>query len=157
VQATPRGFDLEKNVSKGANDVFPFPPQLVFLSSGAALGNMIAPGLASAEQPDADGVDWSQSGLVTGRVKPLKHESIPDFLSAAQIAPHHTAHYGGALRGYLAADTRLEEVAQAGGPIDAAVFGALKRTINSRGNSVVLHEMYFDGLASQSPSPAAEV
>lgn len=34
--------------------------------------------------------------MVTGKPKPLKHKSIPGFLSAGQIAPHHTAHYGGA-------------------------------------------------------------
>ncbi len=128
----------------------------VFVSSGAALGNMIAPGLASADEPDGQGIDFSQSGLVTGKPRPLKHKSIAGFLSAEQIAPHHTAHYGGALKGYLAADARLDKRVVSGESIDAAAFGALKRTVNSKGNSVVLHEMYFDGIAPQSPAPAAD-
>src|SRR5688572_15421294 len=41
--------------------------------------------------------------------------------------------------------------------VDPAAFGHLKRTINSRGNSVVLHEMYFDGLSLKEADPAAEL
>ena len=125
----------------------------VFLSSGAAVGNMVVPGLAAAaERPG--GLDFSQSGLVTGKPKALKHTSIPGFLSAKQIAPHHTAHYGGALRGYSAADSKVEESIRSGKPLGPAEHGALKRAINSKGNSVVLHEMYFDGLAPKAPDPA---
>jgi Fe-Mn family superoxide dismutase len=129
----------------------------LFASSGAAAGTLFVPGLASCEQAGILQETLSQSGLVTGQAKPLKHTSIPGFLSAAQIAPHHSAHYGGALRGYLAADKRLEDGLKAGSPPDAAAFGALKRTVNSRGNSVILHEMYFDGLAPQAVRPAEDV
>lgn len=129
----------------------------VFLSSGAALGNMVVSGLASAEDDHAHGLDFSHSGLVTGKPKPLKHKSIPGFLSAEQIAPHHTAHYGGALRGYGAADARIEEAVKSGQALDPAGYGALKRAVNSKGNSVVLHEMYFDGLAPKAPDPAAAI
>jgi superoxide dismutase, Fe-Mn family len=94
---------------------------------------------------------------VTGQPKPLKHESIPGFLSAEQIAPHHTAHYGGALKGYAAADAQIEESVKSGEKFDAAAYGALKRAINSKGNSVVLHEMYFDGLTPQGGNPAEDV
>jgi len=127
----------------------------VFLSSGAAIGNMVVPGLANAaEDNHAHGLDFSHSGLVTGKPKPLKHKSIPGFLSAEQIAPHHTAHYGGALRGYAAADAKIEASIKSGEAIDSAAYGALKRAVNSKGNSVVLHEMYFDGLAPKAPDPA---
>ena len=130
----------------------------VFLSSGAALGNMVVSGVASAaEDEQSDSLDFSHSGLVTGEPKPLKHNSIPGFLSAEQIAPHHTAHYGGALRGYLSADARVEAAIKSGEALDGAAYGALKRTINSKGNSVVLHEMYFDGMAPEAPDPVAEV
>ncbi len=130
----------------------------VFLSSGAALGNMVVSGVASAVEDDhSDGLDFSHSGLVTGEPKPLKHNSIPGFLSAEQIAPHHTAHYGGALRGYLSADATVEAAIKSGEALDGAAYGALKRTINSKGNSVVLHEMYFDGMTAKAPDPAAEV
>ncbi|MEX1098027.1 MAG: hypothetical protein WED34_18435, partial [Planctomycetales bacterium] len=64
----------------------------LFASSGAAAGALLVPGLAAAE--DDPKPDFSGSGLVTGKLKPLKQQSIPGFLSAAQIAPHHTAHYG---------------------------------------------------------------
>jgi len=129
----------------------------VFLSSGAALGNMVVSGIASAAEDDHHhGLDFPHSGLVTGKPKPLKHKSIPGFLSAEQIAPHHTAHYGGALRGYSAADAKVEASIKSGESLGDA-YGALKRAINSKGNSVVLHEMYFDGMALKAPDPAADV
>lgn len=127
----------------------------LFASSGAAAGALIVPGLAEAEEPGQP--DYSKSGLVTGQLKPLKHKEIPGFLSAAQIAPHHTAHYGGALKAVVAADSKLEEATKSGIAPDPAAFAHLKRTINSRGNSVVLHEFYFDGLAQKPVDPAANL
>ena len=130
----------------------------VFLSTGAVIGNMVVSGVASAAEDDhSHGLDFSHSGLVTGKPKPLKHKSIPGFLSAEQIAPHHTAHYGGALKGYSAADAKVEASIKSGEALDGAAFGALKRAINSKGNSVVLHEMYFDGMAPKAADPAADV
>ena len=130
----------------------------VFLSSGAAMGNVVVSGTASAAEVDhSHGLDFSHSGLVTGKPKPLKHKSIPGFLSAQQIAPHHTAHYGGALKGYSAADAKVEASIKSGEALDGAAYGALKRAINSKGNSVVLHEMYFDGMALKAPDPSADV
>ena len=128
----------------------------VFASSGAVAGNFLTAGLAEAAE-DGAGIDFSHSGLVTGRPKPLKHAAIPGFLSAEQIAPHHTAHYGGALKGYSAADARLEASVQSSEPVDTSAFATLKRDINSKGNSVVLHEFYFDGLAPKSPDPVVAV
>lgn len=127
----------------------------LFASSGAAAGTLVVPGVLDAAESGTP--DFSQSGLVTGQPKPLKHSEIPGFLSAEQIAPHHTAHYGGALKGYAAADAKIEESVQAGEPLDPAAYGALKRAVNSKGNSVVLHEMYFDGLVPNPPDPAADV
>lgn len=129
----------------------------LFASSGAAAGSFAVPGLAdAAEEPAA--FDFSQSGLVAGRPKALRNIEIPGFLSAQQMAPHHTAHYGGALKAVVSADARLEEMAKAGrGKADAAAYAHLKRLINSRGNSVVLHEFYFDGLTPQETDPAASL
>ena len=129
----------------------------VFLSTGAVLGNMVVPGLAAADDEHSSQLDFSNSGLVTGQPKPLKHTSIPGFLSAQQIAPHHTAHYGGALKGYTAADAEIEESVKTGRQLDPAAYGALKRAVNSKGNSVLLHELYFDGLAPKAPDPAANI
>jgi Fe-Mn family superoxide dismutase len=123
----------------------------LFTSSGAAAGAFLVPGLLEAAESDP--LDFSHSGLVTGQPKPLKHKEIPDFLSAAQIAPHHTAHYGGALKAMVAADSKLEESTKSGTAVDPAAFAQLKRTINSRGNSVVLHEFYFDGLSPNAVDP----
>ena len=127
----------------------------LFASSGAAAGALAVPGLLEAAESGP--MDFSQSGLVTGQPKPLKHKEIPGFLSAAQIAPHHTAHYGGALKAVVAADTKLEESAKSGAPADPAAFAHLKRLVNSRGNSVVLHEFYFDGLSPKAVDPHQNV
>ncbi len=127
----------------------------LFASSGAAAGSFVVPGLTEAAVQQAN--DFSKSGLVTGSLKSLRHKSIPGFLSAEQIAPHHTAHYGGALKGYSAADEKIEKSIKDGKPLDAAAFGALKRAVNSKGNSVVLHEMYFDGIVPKAPDPAKDV
>ena len=70
----------------------------VLLSSGAVAGNMMVSGIAAANAAEDQHIDFSRSGLITGKPKPLKHKAIPGFLSAEQIAPHYTAHYGGALR-----------------------------------------------------------
>ncbi|MDA7978038.1 MAG: Fe-Mn family superoxide dismutase [Pirellulales bacterium] len=130
----------------------------VFLSSGAAVGNFLASGVAEAGTGDnKQEQGFTESGLVTGQPKPLKHVEIPGFLSAEQIAPHHTAHYGGALKGYNAADARIEEAVKGNEAVDPAAYGALKRAVNSKGNSVILHELYFDGLARESPDPAADI
>ena len=127
----------------------------MFVSSGAAAGTMLISGLSEAEA--AEGIGFSASGLVTGKPKPLRHKSIPGFLSAAQITPHHTAHYGGALRGYTGLDAKLEESIKSGRAIDANAYGAMQRARQSKGNSVVLHELYFDGLALKLPDPEADV
>ena len=126
----------------------------LFMSSGAAAGTMLIPGLADAAE---DKPQFTHSGLVTGKPKPLRYISIPGFLSAEQIAPHHTAHYGGALRGYSAADSKLEESIKTGTAIDASAYGAMQRARQSKGNSVILHELYFDALAPKSPDPKEDV
>src|SRR5882757_1206065 len=122
-----------------------------FASSGAAAGSMLVPGLLSAAEGET--LDFAHSGLATGNLKPLKLKEIPGFLSAQQIAPHHTAHYGGALKTFTSIDARFEESFQKGAAIDPMAFETMQRQKSSRGNSVILHEMYFDGLALKSPDP----
>ena len=128
--------------------------QFFFASSGATAGSLLVPGLAAAEE---DRLDFSNSGLTTGKPKPLKLKEVPGFLSAEQIAPHHTAHYGGALKTFVGIDAKFEESFQKGTAIDPAAFETMQRQKSSRGNSVILHEMYFDGLALKAPDPAEEV
>lgn len=126
----------------------------LFVSSGVAAGSMLIEGIAEGDEAAVPA--FAESGLVTGTPKSLKHKEIPGFLSAAQIAPHHTAHYGGALKAVVAADAKLEEATKSGTAVDPAAFAHLKRTINSRGNSVILHEYYFDGLAPNPIEPSLE-
>jgi Fe-Mn family superoxide dismutase len=124
-----------------------------FASSGAAAGSFAVPGLSEA----ADALDYSQSGLVTGSLKPLKHKAVPGFLTAEQIAPHHTAHYGGALKAFVSIDAKFEDSFQKGTALDPQAFETMQRQKSSRGNSVILHEMYFDGLALQGNDPVQDV
>ena len=126
-----------------------------FASSGATAGSLLVPGLLGAAEGEK--LDFSHSGLATGNPKPLKHKEIPGFLSAQQIAPHHTAHYGGALKAFVGIDAKFEESFQKGTTIDPAAFETMQRQKSSRGNSVILHEMYFDGLALKAPDPHEDV
>lgn len=126
----------------------------LFASSGAAAGSLLVSGLADAAD---DHEHFAHSGLVTGQPKPLRHTAIPGFLSAEQIAPHHTAHYGGALKGYSAADAKLDESIKSATSIDSDAYSAITRARQSKGNSVILHELYFDGLAPKAPDPKADV
>ena len=126
----------------------------LFASSGAAAGALVSAGLAEAGDDNRPA-----SGLITGLPKPLRYKSIPGFLSAEQISPHYLAHYGGALRGYTKADVELQTSITDGRAIDPDAYGAIQRARSSKGNSVLLHELYFDGLAPQAgdPGPGARV
>jgi len=126
----------------------------LFASSGAAVGSLLVPGFADGQD---DKSPFAGSGLVTGNLKPLRHKEVPGFLSAAQIAPHHSAHYGGALKTFVSIDEKFEESFNQGKPVDAAAYETMQRQKSSRGNSVILHELYFDGLALKAPDPVEDV
>jgi Fe-Mn family superoxide dismutase len=122
-----------------------------FASSGATVGSILVPGLTLAQGSESS--PYSDSGLITGTPKQLRFNEVPGFLSTAQITPHHTAHYGGALKAFTGVEKTLEESYAGGTGIDPAAFETLKRLQSSRGNSVILHEYYFDGLALKSGTP----
>jgi superoxide dismutase, Fe-Mn family len=124
----------------------------LFTSSGAIAGSFVAAGLPEAA---ASSTQAPASGLVSGAPKPLRHVEIPGFLSAAQISPHHTAHYGGALTAFKGVEAEYEAALAAGTPIDTARFERLRQLQSSRGNSVILHELYFDGLERSAVTPGA--
>ncbi len=126
--------------------------QFLFTSSAAAAGTFAVSGFADDEKKEA-----SQSGLATGQPKPLRYKAIPGFLSAEQIAPHYTAHYGGALRGYIAADAELQTNISRGTAIGSNAYSTLTRSRTSKGNSVLLHELYFDELAEKPNTPSPEI
>jgi superoxide dismutase, Fe-Mn family len=116
----------------------------LFASSGAAAGSLLVSGIAAGQ--DGDEAPNGESGLATGVAKPLKYSDVPGFLSAAQIEPHHTSHYGGALRAFVGVEDKFEDAYSSGATIDGAAFERMKQIQSSRGNSVILHELYFDGL-----------
>ncbi|WP_428355584.1 superoxide dismutase [Methyloprofundus sp.] len=127
--------------------------QFLRTSTTAAVGAMLIPGLVKA----GDQQPTTSTGLVTGQPKPLSYPSIPGFLSAEQIAPHYTAHYGGALRGYIAADDKLQSSIMTGTTIDSSAYGAIQRARTKKANSVLLHELYFDGMALKTNQAKAEI
>ncbi len=49
-----------------------------------------------------------ESGLITGKLKPLKFEEIPGLLTKDQVTPHYQAHYGGALKRLVTIEENLD-------------------------------------------------
>lgn len=96
------------------------------------------------------------SGLKTGRMKPMSYTELPGFLSAAQIAPHYNDHYGGALRGHLALDEQIEQMTRSGN-INANAHATMQRGRTQRGNSALLHEVFFDGMTASANRPRANI
>ena len=123
----------------------------LFLSTGATLGSFFALGKSITQAQESP--QPSQSGLVTGRSKRLRYDEVPGFLSSGQIAPHYTAHYGGALRAFTTIQDDFDNSFKGGSPIKGSAFNRMKYLQSSRGNSVLLHELYFDGIALKSMDP----
>jgi superoxide dismutase, Fe-Mn family len=99
----------------------------------------------------------AESGLITGQLKKLKYEEIPGLLTKAQVTPHYTAHYGGALKRFVAIEQQMDKLFAGKEPAagDAHVF-ALKDRVN-RMNSVLLHELYFDNLTPKPGDPKEDI
>jgi Fe-Mn family superoxide dismutase len=93
------------------------------------------------------------SALVRGKLKALKYEELPGFLSKDQVAPHHQAHYGGAFRSLQQVETELEGADRAKANANYSAVRELKREQVHAMNSVILHELYFDGLAQKGGDP----
>jgi Fe-Mn family superoxide dismutase len=125
------------------------------LHAAAALGLCAAwsaPRGAAAASPLVE-----HSGLVTGQLKPLKYEEIPGLLSRQQVAPHYQAHYGGALRRLVNLERQIEELLAGDQPLGGDAYTLMQKDKVNRMNSVLLHELYFDGLAPTPPEPKAEL
>ncbi|MAE76302.1 MAG: hypothetical protein CMJ85_05480 [Planctomycetes bacterium] len=82
----------------------------------------------------------TKSGLVTGKRKPLRRDEIAGFLSKEQLRWHHESHYGDALKGF--------------NKLDADPTGNHRSRI-AKANSVVLHELYFDGMTAEANDPGS--
>lgn len=119
--------------------------EFLALASAAAL---LRPGSPGARPQDG-------SALVTGKPKPLKYEELRGFLSRDQISVHHTAHYGGALKSLLQIEGELEGADRSRANANYAPLRELKREEVHALNSVLLHELYFDGM-NAAPGGAGE-
>src|SRR5215213_4508560 len=98
-----------------------------------------------------------QSGLITGKMRPLKYESIPGLLTKEQVTPHYQAHYGGALKRFTAIEQQLDVLYQGKEPLAGDALTFMHKDKINRMNSVVLHELYFDGLTPKAADPAGEL
>ena len=99
----------------------------------------------------------ANSGLVTDKPKPLPYEELPGFLSKAQLTPHHTAHYGGALKALQTDEQQLTQRLQGTEPIASPAHSFMVKDRVNRANSVVLHELYFDNMAAEAPAPKEDI
>lgn len=95
----------------------------------------------------------TESALVSGKPKPLKYEELNGFLSKDQLTPHHTAHYAGALKSLLQIGTELETADRAKANANYSAVRELKKEEVHAMNSVILHELYFDGMAAAGGDP----
>ncbi len=113
-------------------------------------------GISALLLEEAQGQDkplLPQSGLVTRRMKALKYEEIPGLLTKAQVTPHYQAHYGGALKRFVSLDGQIEGLLQGKEPLGGDAYALLQKDKVNRMNSVLLHELYFDGLTPQPTDP----
>ena len=90
---------------------------------------------------------------MTGKLKPMKYEELKGFLSKDQLTPHHQAHYGGALKSLLQIETELEGADRSKANANSSAVRELKREEVHAMNSVVLHELYFDGMTAAGGNP----
>ncbi len=106
---------------------------------------------ARAEEPRPTTPD---SALRTGSLVPLGYEALPGFLSKEQVGLHHAKHYGGALKALTDIEGRVYSTE---GVSDRAARRELGRAQSEKANSVLLHELYFAGMAPASGAPGDDV
>ncbi len=99
----------------------------------------------------------AQSGLITGKLKPLKYEEIPGLLTKAQVTPHYNAHYGGALKRWVSLEGRIDKLLESKEPLGGDTYVLMQKDKLNRMNSILLHELYFDNLAPKPPDPKKDI
>ncbi len=124
------------------------------LGSGAALAWLSAVRADRAEGGEPAPEAAPATGLATGAPVPLPYEVLPGFLSKEQLALHHDKHYAGALKALKGVEDRA--YGPAGVP-DAAARRELGRVQSEKANSVILHELYFAGMAAKAVDPAEDL
>jgi superoxide dismutase, Fe-Mn family len=112
---------------------------------------------ASAQDGPAELAMLKDSGLVTGKMKPLKYEAIPGLLTKEQVTPHYQAHYGGALKRFTTIEQQLETLYQGKEPLGGDAYTFIQKDKLNRMNSVLLHELYFDGLTPKPGNPVEDI
>lgn len=127
------------------------------LQTASALGIGAVGAALAAEAGGANPPFGQDSGLVTGKPKPLKYEEIPGLLTKEQVAPHYQAHYGGALKRYVALEGELQELLRGDEKLTGYAYGAMHKDQVSRMNSVLLHELYFDNLVPTPGEPREDI
>jgi len=125
--------------------------------SGCAAGILVAEMTAGPAAAAAAGGFPADSALRTEQAKALPYQELPGFLSKAQLAPHHSAHYGGALRALLSHEQELAKLLQARGAVAGPAHTHMVKDRVNRANSVVLHELYFDNMAAAAPAPPEDL
>lgn len=121
------------------------------LQTASLLGIGAIGAVASSAAAGAEAVPFAkESGLVTGKLKPLKFAEIPGLLTKAQVTPHYQAHYGGALKRLVTIEENLDKLHSGKEAIGGDAFTLMQKDRVNRMNSVLLHELYFDGLT---PNP----
>lgn len=99
----------------------------------------------------------TQSGLITGQPKALKYQEIPGLLTKEQVAPHYTAHYGGALKRFVTLEQQLDALVRGKEPLAGDAYNLMQKDKLNRMNSVLLHELYFDNLIPKPPTPQDDI
>jgi len=122
-------------------------------SAGAAAAGLLVAGSSRAAAPPKE-TGLSSEGLLVGHAgfqprttMPLPHDELPGFLSKDQLALHHAS--------YARLGERLHAAEQAlrQGEADGARYAELRRTQVEAANGVLLHELYFSGLAPKPTDP----
>jgi Fe-Mn family superoxide dismutase len=125
-----------------------------FLSAApvAAAGLLVAADAGAAAPPKESGL--STEGLLAGHAgfqprstMPLPYDALPGFLSKEQLASHH-AEYVRLVERLHRAETSLRS-----GEAAASQYGTLRRVQVEAANGVLLHELYFTGLAPKTVDP----
>ncbi len=129
-----------------------------FVASAALVaGGLAADAVALAAAPPKES-GLSSEGLLAGRpgfqprsVMPLPHDELPGFLSRGQLARHHDDYLRGVER------LKTTEAALRAGPANDGAYAALRGEQVAAANAVLLHELYFGGLAPEKVAPPRHI
>jgi len=110
-------------------------------------------GSTAAAQAGERHLFGENSGLSTGKPKPLKYEEIPGLLTKAQVTPHYRAHYTGALNRFNTIEQQMDALLRGKETPSGDAYVFMHKDKLNRMNSVLLHELYFDNLVAAAPEP----